>query len=63
MIIYYFVKNLISLTGKQNINKIINEHYDNKLFLKWCNIGGQIIPEDELEEIKNDIKFYIEKLD
>ena len=62
MCLYFIFKTIFSyfnINEEDNINDIIkgiNNLYKKKLFIDWWNIGGQIIPEEELECLKNDIK-------
>ena len=59
MCIYFIIENFLKIDTKfdfKNLTGEINVFYKKKLYTKWLNIGGQIIPEEELEKIKDDIK-------
>ena len=62
MCVYFFLKNMIDffninkkITFGDLLNKIKNL-YKTKLYINWWNIGGQIVPEDELNNLIRDIK-------
>ncbi|OHD11220.1 MAG: hypothetical protein A2Y34_11865 [Spirochaetes bacterium GWC1_27_15] len=61
MCIYFAVKNFYTYFNLKDINlnnliEKLKEIYKEKLYLKWWNVGGQLIPYEELENLKNDIK-------
>ena len=59
MCIYFIIENFIKIEDKIDYKKLtekIKDIYKKQLYTRWKNIGGQIIPEEELEKIKDDIK-------
>ncbi len=62
MCLFFVFNNLLqdnSPDEELNLNPFlfkINNLYKKSLFVKWHNIGGQLIPEEKLEELKNSIK-------
>jgi len=62
MVIYFAVKNIIeyfNIDVNDNMDAVItkiNALLEKKVFKKWRNVGGQIISEDDLNELKNDVK-------
>ncbi|HOV14482.1 MAG TPA: DUF4954 family protein [Spirochaetota bacterium] len=62
MVIYFAIKNIIdyfNIDERFNLEKVIekiNELNKEKHFVKWWNVGGQPISDDDLTILKNDIK-------
>ncbi len=62
MLNFFAVVTIISyLSGKDGVNRArffeqLFELKKKKLYKNWTNLGGQLIPDDELEKLKTDIK-------
>jgi len=62
IVIYYAMKNIVDFfkinnkIGTQQFFDHIKSIYSEKVFTKWWNLGGQLVSNDDLENLKNDIK-------
>ncbi len=62
IVIYFAVKNIINYFFKDNQLELktffdkIATFSKEKVFTKWWNLGGQIVSDDDLENLKSDIK-------
>ncbi len=59
LISYYFCNQLINIWGKdkeQSIHEILNYLKETPPFQKWINVGGQLIPEIEIEQLNKEVK-------
>ncbi|HOF00313.1 MAG TPA: DUF4954 family protein [Spirochaetota bacterium] len=61
MILYFLVKNIVNVYNIATIRlKEVLEELKSlkktKLYLNWINLGGQIVSQEDLEDIKKDIK-------
>ena len=57
MLLYYAVNNLLDFLGaNENSNlKSMNELFNNKRIINWTNLGGQLIPEKDVDKLRSDI--------
>jgi hypothetical protein len=62
MCYYFVIDNIISyfnITSEDKLSdliKKIRDSYESNLYLNWWNLGGQLIPEEELSKLIKDIK-------
>ena len=57
MILLYAVKNIIHYLGENKDNSIekLNTMFEGKRLREWINLGGQMMPEEYVEQLRNDI--------
>lgn len=57
MILYYAVKNIIHYLGENKENSIekLNNMFEGKRLREWINLGGQMMPNEYVEQLRNDI--------
>ena len=57
MILYYAVKNIINYLGENKENSIekLNNMFEGKRLREWINLGGQMMPNEYVEQLRNDI--------
>ena len=57
MILLYAVKNIIHYLGENKDNSIekLNTMFEGKRLRGWINLGGQMMPEEYVEQLRNDI--------
>jgi len=62
IVIYFAIKNIVDFLKINNKMETqpffdnIKSLYSEKVFDKWWNLGGQLVSNDDLENLKNDIK-------
>ena len=57
MILYYAVKNIINYLAENKENSIekLNNMFEGKRLREWINLGGQMMPNEYVEQLRNDI--------
>ena len=57
MILYYAVKNIIRYLDENKENSIekLNNMFEGKRLREWINLGGQMMPNEYVEQLRNDI--------
>ncbi len=57
MILYYAVKNIINYLDENKENSIekLNNMFEGKRLREWINLGGQMMPNEYVEQLRNDI--------
>ena len=57
MILYYAAKNIINYLGENKENSIekLNKMFEGKRLREWINLGGQMMPNEYVEQLRNDI--------
>ncbi len=59
LINYYFINQLMNVAEKsdeRDIEKIIANAQANEISAEWLNVGGQLIPQNEVEKLMSDVK-------
>ncbi len=59
LISYYFCNQLINIWGKdkeKSIHEVLNLLINDQPLQEWINVGGQLIPEKEIEQLNNAVK-------
>ena len=58
MLLYYAVRNILNYLDEHEGASIENlsAHMKGKRLRKWINLGGQTMPEEDVEQLRNDIK-------
>ena len=59
LISYYFCNQLINIWGKdkeKSIHEVLNLLINDQPLQEWINVGGQLIPEKEIEQLNNGVK-------